>query len=93
MKNKINNSLEKEKLINNQWNNKNKLNYLIYYCINIENNIKDINIINENLKKYNEIQDSKILFNPKEDEMNKLIEYINNFGFIDFSTHNYRFKK
>ena len=43
-------SLEFGKLINNEWNN-NKLNILINDCLNIEHNIKDINIINDNIKK------------------------------------------
>ena len=48
---KIKESLEKGKIIENKWN-KNKLNSLINDCINIENNIKNINTINENIKKF-----------------------------------------
>ena len=47
---KIKLSLEKGKSIDNVWNNndKKKLTSLIQDCINIENNIKDINAINQN---------------------------------------------
>jgi len=48
--NKIKIILEKGKIINKEWNNDNKLNPLINDCINIENNIKDINNINEIIK-------------------------------------------
>ena len=47
----IKSSLEKGKLIDKEWDN----NYLYSYindCINIENNIKNINIIKENINKY-----------------------------------------
>ena len=47
--NEIKKSLEKGKLIQNQWNN-NKLSISINICLNIENNIKKINKINDNLK-------------------------------------------
>ena len=43
-------SLEKGKLINKEWDN-NNLNSYLYDCINIENNIKIINDINENINK------------------------------------------
>ena len=46
--NKIKISLEKGKEIENNWNN-NKLNSLINDCLNIENNIKDINKIKESI--------------------------------------------
>ena len=53
--NEIKLSLEKGKLINNEWNNNDsdKLNLLINNCINIENNIKSIKSINESIEKYN----------------------------------------
>ena len=43
--NRIKESLEKGKIIDNKWKN-NKLNLLINDCLNIENNIKEINLIN-----------------------------------------------
>ena len=56
--NKIKISLEKGKLIDNEWNDNNKLSSNINNCINIENNIKNINIISNNIKNckiYNDI--------------------------------------
>ena len=53
--NKIKISLEKGKLINNNWNNDN-LNSLINDCLNIEHNIDEINIIKQSMKKYNTTQ-------------------------------------
>lgn len=52
--NKVKLSIEKGKKIYNEWDddNFNKLNFFINQCINIEKNIEDINIINENIKKY-----------------------------------------
>ena len=86
--NKMKINLEKGKLIENEWDeNKNKLNSLINDCINIENNIKDINMINENINKYNSnsiIVDIK--FNPEKGEVNKFIDTIKSFGKIDIKT-------
>ena len=78
--NKIKNSLNKGKLINENWN-ENKLNSLINDCLNIENNIDIINKVNENIKKYSSINIS-VKFYPKEDGINKFLEKIKNFGFI-----------
>ena len=50
--NKVKISLEKGKLINNEWNEDNKLNFIINDCINIENNINDIKLMNESIEKY-----------------------------------------
>ena len=72
--NKIKISLEKCKINDNDCNDKNKLNFLINNCINIENNIKDINIINEKIEKYNNIfnVESKIDFSIKKNEIEEL---------------------
>ena len=78
---KIKNSLEKGKLIANEWNN-NQLNFLIYNCLNIEKNIKNMNEINQNIKKCNSLN-FKISFFPEEDEINKLIETIKKFGSVN----------
>ena len=50
--NKIKLSLEKGKKIDNNWEDENKINSLINDCVNIENNIKEINVVNESIKKY-----------------------------------------
>ena len=47
---KIKLSLEKGNKLNNEWDDENKLNLIINDCINIENNIKNINIIFDNIK-------------------------------------------
>ena len=57
--NKINIYLEKGKLIKNKWDNNNELCSSINDCINIENNIKDIKLMNELTKNYN-IKEKKI---------------------------------
>ena len=51
MPEKIKKSLEKGNLIGDQWNDDNKLCFLINDCINIENNIKDIKNIKECIEK------------------------------------------
>jgi len=53
--NKIKIYLEKGKEIENNWNN-NKLNSLINDCLNIENNIKNINKIKESISKNNSLK-------------------------------------
>ena len=84
MPNKIKACLEKREIIEDDWKDENKLSLLIYHCINIENNIKNINIINENIKKYNSFNDFKMRFLPeKDDEIKKIIDIIKTFGDID----------
>jgi len=90
--NKIKIFLEKGKKINKEWNNDNKLNLLINDCINIENNIKDINNINEIIKNINLNKNKKIKFSPEEEyNYNNLLESIKKFGKICFN--NFKFKK
>ena len=84
--NKIKESIDKGKLINNNWNN-NKLNSSINDCLNIENNICFINTINNNIKKCNS-QKSEINFYPKDNEFNKLIETLQKFGLISVKQFN-----
>ena len=64
--NKINESLKKCNNIEDEWNNENKLCSLIYNCLNIENNIKEINLIKESIDKSNEF--IELNFFPKEDD-------------------------
>ena len=78
--NKIKISLEKGKLINNNWNNDN-LNSLINDCLNIEHNIDEINIIKQSMKKYNTTQ-NKFMFIQNEEENKQLLETIKNYGII-----------
>ena len=74
---KIKTSLEKGKLIEKEWKDDNKLNLLINDCINIENNLKDINIINENIEKFN--QNNKINYHFYAN-IDNFIDKIKNFG-------------
>ena len=78
---KIKNSLEKGKLIENEWND-DKLSSIINDCINIENSIIDIKKINENInncQKNNEINISICL---NDEEINHITETIKNLGKI-----------
>ena len=65
--NKIKENLDKGKSIDNNWNN-NKLNSAINDCINIEENIKDINKINESIVKCKNSKDINLdyFLNEKE---------------------------
>jgi len=78
--NKIKFSLEKGKEIENNWNN-NNLTLLINNCINIENNIKNIQLLNDNLGKINNLK-IDIKFYPQEEGINKFINSIKIFGKI-----------
>ena len=51
--NQIKISLENSKELDKKYNNENQLNFFINDCINIENNIKDINNLDEIIKKCN----------------------------------------
>ena len=81
--NKIKISLEKGKLIENEWNDNKDLNILINDCINIENNIKKINIIKDKIIKYTN-KDYNIQFYAENSEFIKNIKKfgeIRNFSF------------
>ena len=93
LSNKIKSSLEKGKEINKEWNNNNnKLSSLINDCINIENNLKEFNNINECLKNNNNFNDLKIKFIPDNDEnIINILEMIKNIGNKFYN--NFKFKK
>ena len=92
--NEIKISLEKGKLVEQNWENDNiKLNSLINDCIIIENNIKKIHLINENIKKYNINKYMKIYFIPEEDEIYQFLEKIKNFGDINYNDFKYQLKR
>ena len=64
---KITESLEKGKTIEEQWNNdNNKLNLLVNECLNIENNISEINILKESLQNYNSNNNTSNYYKFKE---------------------------
>ena len=56
--------------------------FRINNCINIENNIKDISIIKESIKKYNNSNEIKIVFSPEEEKITQFVETIRKFGYI-----------
>ena len=87
--NKIKVSLDKGKKIENEWNDDNKLNSLINDCINIENNIKDINIINESLNKNNS-NDLKLNFYPGDEDINTFLDTIKSFGSINYNKFSFK---
>ncbi len=75
-------SLEKGKLIDKEWDNKNVISY-INDCINIENNIKTINNIHESINKCKKIS---INFNPQNDSFNIFLETLKSFGNITYGS-------
>ena len=89
--NKIKISLEKGKIIDEEWKDDNKLSFYINNCINIENNINDIIKIKEKIKECN-LNNFKIKFNSKENEINKLFEEIKTFDNI-YYTKKFKFKE
>ncbi len=91
--NKIKKSLEKGKLISKEWNsNKIKLNSFINGCLEIENDIKNINNIDETIKKIN-LKDDKLQFLPSDEkELNEFLNNIKIFGRISNNFANIFFK-
>ena len=82
--NKVIISLEKGKLIEEEFKDDNKkLNIFINDCINIENNIKEINEIKEGIQKIISAEKFLICFSPdKDEEINKFISQIKGFGVL-----------
>ena len=83
--NKIKISLEKGEKLCKEMDNNINLNLLVYDCVNIENEIKNINLINENIKKFNSVKTQiKFISENKED----IIESIKKFGCINEENDN-----
>ena len=78
---KVKISLEKGKSMYNKQYESNKLNLFINDCINIENNIKYVNLMNEKLAKCQSLDNLKIEFSSEE-EIKKFCETISSFGII-----------
>ena len=92
--NNIKSSLNSKNIIYNGWNDENTLSSLINECINIENNIKNINIINKNIKQYNSNNIKTIMFSPqKNGEINSFLETIKDFGKVYYNQIAYQFKQ
>ena len=77
---KIKMSIEKEKMFSEKLKTS-KLNSIINDCINLENNIKEINFINENIGKA-KTNKLEIKFTPENDDLNKFLDEIKKFGKI-----------
>ena len=80
--NKIKLSLEKGKLINNEWSDNNKLSSTINDCLNIEDNIKNINLINNNITKCKLNKDINIQFYIENENFDNYIKTTKSFGKI-----------
>lgn len=90
--NKIKKILEKGKSIDKNWD-ENNIDKSINDCLTLDNNIKEINIINNDLCKFNDIKASgiKIKFIPVENEIKYFLDKIWKFGKISYN--DYVFKK
>ena len=83
----IKSSLEKGKLLDKNWDiDNNNLNSYINDCINIENDIKKINSINESINRYNTNKEMKIKFNYNE----AILDTIKSFGKINYDKYTFR---
>ena len=83
--NKVKISIEKGKLIENDLNDDNKLSLVINDCIDIENCLKDINLINEKIKDLASMN-SNVDFDPDEKSINNILDLIKNFGNISINS-------
>ena len=83
-KDEIKSLLENVESIDDEWEDDDKLNEIINNCINIENNVKDINIIKAKMEKYIK-NDNKfnVQFN---NDIDNFINKIKKFGYIFDST-------
>ena len=81
--NEIKSLLENVESIDEDWKDDDKLNELINNCINIENNMKDINIIKAKMEKYIKGNKFNVKFN---NDIDNFINKIKKFGYISDST-------
>ena len=79
---KIQSNIIKGNSIKNEWKDNNKLISMITDCIDIENNVKDIKLIHNNIQRYDLNNMSIIEFSPKEKELENFIYIIKEFGKI-----------
>ena len=82
--NKIKISLEKGKLIDNEFNDNDKLSSIINDCIHIEKIIKNINIIMNNIKKYHLNSKKKLEFCSEKDSIDNFLLKIKTFGNLKY---------
>jgi hypothetical protein len=81
-------SLEKGKIKENEWEDKSKLNKLIYDCINLENTIKNINEVYDKINNYNSNKELEIEFIPMDQEIGQKLEEIQKFGGLEVKDNN-----
>ena len=82
-------SLDKGKQIDKEWDNDNLASY-INDCINIENNIKSINIIKESINNYKTNNKISIGFTPDEESIKEFLKTINSFGDLHLNIFKFR---
>ena len=90
---KIKELIEKGKLIEKEWNN-NSLNSIINDCISIENNIKSIKNLSDNLNKYKEMENNQLFFKLDDNDLKDIVDMIKSFGALsDNSIYKFKFKE
>jgi len=90
---KIKTSLNIGREIDKLWNN-DKINFFIYNCINIENNIRDINKMSQNIEKFINMKNLEVKFSPpNEYKISSILETIKSFGKIYYNNYKYSFIK
>ena len=82
LSNKIKSLLEEGKIFDKDWNDNDKINSIINSCINIEDNIKNIEVTNESIKNRKIDKDLKIEFLFEKENFDGFIEDIKSFGTI-----------
>ena len=87
---KVKESLDMAKSINQEWE-ESKLNGYLNTCINVENNIKDIQTTYDIIENVKSKELINIKFSPKDDLLNKFLKIIKSFGSIFF--YGYSFKE
>ena len=65
--------MKKQKTINNDWDDENKLSSLINICLDIESHIEEINKLNNNINIYSAIP-SLIKFCPSQNKIDLFLE-------------------
>ena len=88
LSNKVKKSLEKGKLIDNKWgkDENNNLYTIINDCLNIEDSIKEINVVNKNLNNLNP-KNLELKFIPSENEIGYFSNEILKFGKLSFNKY------
>ena len=87
---KINALLEKSKIKDIEWNDQMILNSIINNCINIENSIKNIKLIDNNINVCKSNVNVKIYFELTDDKYNELLKEIKKIGVIGTNKIDYK---